>query len=151
MYYRGAAAALVVYDITSVSSFQRAQSWIQELQSQASNNIVILLIGNKTDMAHKRMVSTDMAKSYAEENNVTYFETSAKTNDNVSEVFMVCAITQCICVVRCVYSRYELILLSSSSSLQHLARTLPRGNDQAKTSNNIVIDSDYKGRKSRCC
>jgi len=91
MYYRGAAAALVVYDITSVSSFQRAQSWIQELQSQASNNIVILLIGNKTDMAHKRMVSTDMAKSYAEENNVTYFETSAKTNDNVSEVFMVCA------------------------------------------------------------
>lgn len=87
MYYRGAQAALIVYDITSKDSFLKAQNWVRELQRQANANIVIALVGNKLDLASKRMVENAEAKEYAEENNLLFMETSAKTAINVVEVF----------------------------------------------------------------
>ncbi|XP_021562741.1 ras-related protein Rab-5C isoform X1 [Carlito syrichta] len=56
MYYRGAQAAIVVYDITNTDTFARAKNWVKELQRQASPNIVIALAGNKADLASKRAV-----------------------------------------------------------------------------------------------
>ena len=60
MYYRGAQAAIVVYDITNMDTFVRAKSWVKELQRQASPNIVIALAGNKADLASKRMVDFEV-------------------------------------------------------------------------------------------
>lgn len=87
MYYRGAAAALVVYDITSTESFQGAKTWIEELQRQGNADIVIGLAGNKMDQETKREVSKEDGKSYAQENNCIFFETSAKTGENVISIF----------------------------------------------------------------
>lgn len=87
MYYRGAQAALIVYDITSKESFLKAQNWVRELQRQANANIVIALVGNKLDLASKRSVENSEAKEYADENNLLFMETSAKTAINVVEVF----------------------------------------------------------------
>jgi len=87
MYYRGAAAAVVVYDITNADSFQRAKSWVKELQRQGSPNIVIALAGNKYDLASKRKVDTEEAKEYAKDNGLFFMETSAKTATNVEELF----------------------------------------------------------------
>eukprot|EP00656_Telonema_subtile_P048313 TRINITY_DN571_c0_g1_i3.p1 TRINITY_DN571_c0_g1~~TRINITY_DN571_c0_g1_i3.p1 ORF type:complete len:137 (+),score=31.27 TRINITY_DN571_c0_g1_i3:365-775(+) len=87
MYYRGAAAAVVVYDITNADSFQRAKSWVKELQRQGSPNIVIALAGNKFDLAPKRKVDTEEAKEYAKDNGLFFMETSAKTATNVEELF----------------------------------------------------------------
>jgi len=87
MYYRGAAAALVVYDITSQESFVGAKTWIEELQRQGSADIVIGLTGNKMDLEDKREVSRDEAKRYAEDNGCIFFETSAKSGENVNAVF----------------------------------------------------------------
>lgn len=87
MYYRGAQAALIVYDITSKDSFLKAQNWVRELQRQANANIVIALVGNKLDLANKRAVENSEAKEYADENNLLFMETSAKTAINVVEVF----------------------------------------------------------------
>eukprot|EP00657_Telonema_sp_P-1_P009420 TRINITY_DN3608_c0_g2_i2.p1 TRINITY_DN3608_c0_g2~~TRINITY_DN3608_c0_g2_i2.p1 ORF type:complete len:224 (+),score=40.17 TRINITY_DN3608_c0_g2_i2:134-805(+) len=87
MYYRGAAAAVVVYDITNADSFQRAKSWVKELQRQGSPNIVIALAGNKSDLATKRKVDTEEAKEYAKDNGLFFMETSAKTATNVEELF----------------------------------------------------------------
>jgi len=87
MYYRGAATAVVVYDITNRQSFVRAKSWVKELQRQGNPNIVIALAGNKTDKADQRQVDTDEAKTYADDNNIFFMETSAKTNHNVAELF----------------------------------------------------------------
>ncbi|OAA53419.1 Rab5-like protein ypt51 [Cordyceps fumosorosea ARSEF 2679] len=103
MYYRNAQAALVVYDITKPTSLIKAKHWVAELQRQASPGIVIALVGNKLDLASEsasgdngddgddsgdaRKVSTEEAKSYAEEESLLFFETSAKTGVNVSEVF----------------------------------------------------------------
>lgn len=91
MYYRGAQAAIVVYDLTNKDSFNRAKAWVRELQRQASPNIVIALAGNKTDLTNKRAVETAEADNYATENGLLFMETSAKTAMNVSEIFMAIA------------------------------------------------------------
>uniref|UniRef100_A0A8C7WPC9 small monomeric GTPase n=1 Tax=Oryzias sinensis TaxID=183150 RepID=A0A8C7WPC9_9TELE len=93
MYYRGAQAAIVVYDITNEESFVRAKNWVKELQRQASPNIVIALAGNKADLANKRALDFQDAQSYADDNSLLFMETSAKTSMNVNEIFM--AIGEC--------------------------------------------------------
>jgi len=87
MYYRGAQAAIVVYDISNKETFQKAQTWIKELQRQASPNIVIALAGNKLDLANKRAVTYEEAKAYADESSLLFMETSAKTAANVMDIF----------------------------------------------------------------
>ena len=88
MYYRGAAAAIVVYDITNKESFIGAKSWVKELQGRDDRNIVIALVGNKTDLPQSlRMVEMEDARAYSEENDIMHLETSAKNANNVKELF----------------------------------------------------------------
>ena len=87
MYYRGAQAAVVVYDITNRDTFSKAQNWVRELQRQANANVVIALAGNKLDLANKRVIEYNEAESYANENNLLFMETSAKTAANVVDLF----------------------------------------------------------------
>merc|ERR1711879_250521 len=87
MYYRGAQAALVVYDITNDGSFARAKAWVKELQTQGAAKMIIALVGNKSDLEDGRRIRADEARAYAEENGVLFMETSAKTAQNVSEIF----------------------------------------------------------------
>ncbi|KAG1659057.1 hypothetical protein FOA52_001295 [Chlamydomonas sp. UWO 241] len=88
MYYRGAAAAIVVYDITSADSFMRAQGWVRELQRQGNNpTMIVALAGNKSDLEASRAVSQEEAGTYASENGLYFIETSAKTAARVSDLF----------------------------------------------------------------
>jgi len=88
MYYRGAQAAIVVFDITNKNSFDKAQEWVRELQQQGDANVVVAFVGNKCDMQAQRKVPLEQATQYAEEMGLFYMETSAKTATNVSELFM---------------------------------------------------------------
>eukprot|EP00197_Chlamydomonas_leiostraca_P002679 CAMPEP_0202857560 /NCGR_PEP_ID=MMETSP1391-20130828/453_1 /ASSEMBLY_ACC=CAM_ASM_000867 /TAXON_ID=1034604 /ORGANISM="Chlamydomonas leiostraca, Strain SAG 11-49" /LENGTH=200 /DNA_ID=CAMNT_0049536373 /DNA_START=53 /DNA_END=655 /DNA_ORIENTATION=+ len=88
MYYRGAMAAIVVYDITSTDSFTRAKSWVRELQRQGNPNMIIALAANKADLEEQRAVSGEEGQAYAAENGLHFVETSAKTAANVGELFM---------------------------------------------------------------
>jgi Ras-related protein Rab-5C len=87
MYYRGAAAAVIVYDITNKDSFNKAKTWVKELQRQGNPNMIMALAGNKADLAETREVPSEEAQAYADENGLFFFETSAKHNLNVTEVF----------------------------------------------------------------
>ncbi|KAJ3148172.1 hypothetical protein HDU86_007520 [Geranomyces michiganensis] len=88
MYYRNAQAAVVVYDITKAASLDKAKSWVKELQRQANPNIVIALVGNKLDLAAtSRAVPAEEASAYATEAGLLFAEASAKTGDNVMDVF----------------------------------------------------------------
>eukprot|EP00483_Globobulimina_turgida_P012844 UN12868 len=87
LYYRGASAALVVYDITNRESFENARKWIEEVQTQEGNHVVIGLAGNKVDLAGNRKVSTDEGSEFAKEKNFIFFETSAKNSTNIKEIF----------------------------------------------------------------
>mmetsp|Transcript_65733 Transcript_65733/g.76439 ORF Transcript_65733/g.76439 Transcript_65733/m.76439 type:complete len:208 (+) Transcript_65733:33-656(+) len=91
MYYKGAKAAVVVYDITSYETFRRAKEWIEELNQNASPNIIIALVGNKLDLEEKRAVQTSEAREYAEKLGLFHFETSAKRGTNLNEVFLTLA------------------------------------------------------------
>ena len=91
MYYRGAQAAIIVYDITNADTFARAKVWVKELQRQAAPNIVIALAGNKADLAAKRQIEVADAQAYADENGLIFMETSAKTALNVNDIFMAIA------------------------------------------------------------
>ncbi|BBH08412.1 RAB homolog 1 [Prunus dulcis] len=84
MYYRGAAAAVVVYDITSMESFVRAKKWVQELQRQANPTLIMFLAGNKADLEEKRKVGFEEGEQYAKENGLVFLETSAKTAQNIT-------------------------------------------------------------------
>nr|CCC95061.1 putative small GTP-binding protein Rab5b [Trypanosoma congolense IL3000] len=91
MYYRGAAAALVVYEIPSWETFERAKHWVRELAANSPETIVIL-VGNKSDLrgsgsATMGCVSTDEASTYARELNLLFSEASAKDGSGVREVF----------------------------------------------------------------
>jgi len=87
MYYRNAQAAVIVYDITKPASLEKAKTWVKELQRQANPNIVIALVGNKIDLASNRSVPYEEAEAYANENELLFFEASAKTGTNIIEVF----------------------------------------------------------------
>lgn len=88
MYYRGASAAVVVYDITHAASFQRAKKWIVELKQNVTNsNLIIALVGNKADLVEERTIEEQDARDYANELELLYYETSAKENINVEELF----------------------------------------------------------------
>ena len=88
MYYRGAAAAVVVYDITNQESFARAESWVRELQQQDNPGLVLALAGNKIDLEQNRQVTVEDAQAFAAQNGCLFLETSAKAGTNVSELFM---------------------------------------------------------------
>ncbi|CAH1780410.1 unnamed protein product [Owenia fusiformis] len=87
MYYRGAAAAVIVYDVTNESSFGVLKDWIKELQRHGPQEIVIAIAGNKCDLADLREVQYKDALAYAEQTNAIFVETSAKNATNVSEMF----------------------------------------------------------------
>ncbi|WIA32527.1 hypothetical protein OEZ86_003340 [Tetradesmus obliquus] len=87
LYYRGAHAAAVVYDITSPESFEKAKYWISELQKNASGSIVMVLVGNKTDLAEQREVSEEEARAFADSQNMLFVESSAKTSGGVADIF----------------------------------------------------------------
>eukprot|EP00299_Pterocystis_sp_00344_P016764 c840_g1_i1.p1 GENE.c840_g1_i1~~c840_g1_i1.p1 ORF type:complete len:199 (-),score=28.50 c840_g1_i1:60-629(-) len=87
MYYRGSAAAVIVYDITRKESFQTLKNWVKELQTLGPEHIVIALAGNKLDMEDKREVSSAVAEQYARDINAIYLETSAKHDTNVHSLF----------------------------------------------------------------
>ena len=89
MYYRGAAAAVVVYDIGSAESFAKAQAWVRELQRQGAPGAVIALAGNKADLAaDARAVTSEEARAYAAENGLHFWETSAKVMREQEDVMM---------------------------------------------------------------
>ena len=88
MYYRGATAAIIVYDVTSKSSFEGAKSWVKELQRRGDPHCVIALAANKADLEGKRKVSVEEGDEYAGSNDIIHLQTSAKTGMNIKNLFV---------------------------------------------------------------
>lgn len=87
-YYRGAAGALLVYDITRRETFNHLAGWLEDARNHANSNMTIMLIGNKCDLAHRRAVTFEEGQQFAKENGLIFMETSAKTAQNVEEAFI---------------------------------------------------------------
>ncbi|KAG0438860.1 Ras-related protein RABF2b [Dictyocoela muelleri] len=87
MYYRGANVALIVYDITNPESFEVAKKWVHELTTEKPKNFLKVVVGNKVDLEDYRRVSYDDVSRFCRENGMMFFETSAKTGENVEKIF----------------------------------------------------------------
>lgn len=86
-YYRGAVGALLVYDISKHITFENVERWLKELRDHAEPNIVVMLVGNKSDLRHRRTVPTEEAMAFAENNSLAFIETSALDSTGVEEAF----------------------------------------------------------------
>mmetsp|Transcript_17297 Transcript_17297/g.15539 ORF Transcript_17297/g.15539 Transcript_17297/m.15539 type:complete len:213 (+) Transcript_17297:121-759(+) len=93
MYYHGSSAAVVVFDITRYETFERAKMWIKELKEGTSDECIITLVGNKIDKHSERDPLNDdaMINKFAKDNGLLYIETSAKTNVNIRQLFVMIA------------------------------------------------------------
>uniref|UniRef100_A0A8C7Z3V5 small monomeric GTPase n=1 Tax=Oryzias sinensis TaxID=183150 RepID=A0A8C7Z3V5_9TELE len=90
-YYRDAQALLLIYDITNKPSFDNIRAWLTEIHEYAQKDVVIMLLGNKSDMAAERVVKTEEGEKLAKECGIPFMETSAKTGVNIELAFQAVA------------------------------------------------------------
>jgi len=135
MYYRGAKAALVVYDITDSKSFEKAKDWVQELKQQCGPNLIIALVGNKCDLETEREVDRQNALTHANNNGLLHIETSAKSNINIKPLFT--EVAKLLCEGRAKESRHSGGSNSRSSA--------PAG-DRA-----VRLDAQNEKKTGGCC
>lgn len=87
IYYRDADGALLVYDITDAESFNKVKNWVKELRKIVGNDIVLAIAGNKCDLEKNRHVNEKDAREYADSVSAQHFNTSAKSNKGLDDVF----------------------------------------------------------------
>ena len=87
-YYRGSNGIILIFDVTDRASFEHIKNWIEQIKEEAQENIIIYLVGNKIDCKETRVVTTEEGKKIAEEFGLKYFETSAKTKENIDSTFL---------------------------------------------------------------
>eukprot|EP01129_Flabellula_baltica_P007914 TRINITY_DN310_c0_g1_i2.p1 TRINITY_DN310_c0_g1~~TRINITY_DN310_c0_g1_i2.p1 ORF type:complete len:1279 (-),score=344.19 TRINITY_DN310_c0_g1_i2:4-3840(-) len=88
-YYRGAVGAVIVYDVTNEKSFDAVQKWINDIKSETGDDVIILLIGNKSDLEERRAVGTQKAIRFASDNDLHFLETSAVNGKNIKKAFKI--------------------------------------------------------------
>ena len=86
-YYKGSHGILLLYDITKMTSFENIREWIRDIKEEVSEKAIICLIGNKIDLTDNRKISKEKGEELAEEYKIPFFEASAKSGENVDEVF----------------------------------------------------------------
>ena len=86
-YYKGAKGILLIFDVTDKETFTHVRDWIERIHEESPEGITICLVGNKIDMNESRVISNEEGKKIADEFKIPYFETSAKSNIGVEEVF----------------------------------------------------------------
>jgi len=87
MYYRGAAAAVLVYDVTSPETYKKAKEWVKELRTNVFEDIILVVVGNQVDKMYPK-VTKEEASEYAASIGALFFETSAKKNTGIEELFL---------------------------------------------------------------
>ena len=135
-YYRGAAAALLVYDVTNRESFASAERWLVEARKNGNPNLVIVLVGNKGDLEGHRKVTREEGEGFAAAHGLLFVETSAKTRENVDEAFLAPA--------RKVYAMVKAGDIHSDQE-SSLSSGVKRGNVS------LYPDDDGARQRSSCC
>lgn len=87
MYYRGCSAAIIVYDITNIESFKKVETYVERVKEYGGKNCLMMLIGNKLDLAKKREVSYSSGVHLAKMHGMMFFETSCKNYVNIDDAF----------------------------------------------------------------
>lgn len=138
-YYRGAVGALVVFDITKYPTFANVEKWLTELKENSEPNIVVMLVGNKSDLKQLRAVGQDEAIAFSEKHGIAFIETSALDSTNVELAFN-----------RVISEIYKMLSKRSlTGDGQANGKRLGEG-DVIKIEKEKEDDHN-KGKKSSCC
>jgi len=135
-YYRGAVGALLVYDISKHQTYENVTRWLKELRDHADANIVIMLVGNKSDLRHLRAVPTEEAKQFASENNLSFIETSALDASNVELAFQ-----------NILTDIYQIVSQKALDNGEHQQTPLGQGREGITLTN----PADEGAAKKSCC
>jgi len=92
-YIRDSSVAVVVYDITNSASFLNTSKWIEDVRNERGDDVLIVLVGNKTDMADRRAVSVEEGEDKARSDGIMFMETSAKAGYNIKQLFKKIAVS----------------------------------------------------------
>jgi len=141
-YYRGAVGALLVYDITRMNSFENVSRWLEELRDHASPDLVVMLVGNKSDLKHLRSVKTETAKFFAERNRLQFIETSAMDNQNVENAFQN--------LINTIYQQLQK-KSPESSQTPDIIKEGSMSVDYKLRGNHIDSPQKYKDNSDKCC
>ena len=87
-YYNNSDAFIIVYDITNSKSFENVTNWIMQIKENASENVKIVLFGNKSDLEDQRLISEEEGKKFAKDNSINFYETSAENGANVEKAII---------------------------------------------------------------
>ena len=87
-YYKNSVCAILVYDISNRESFDHISNWVEDCTAQSPKTVFMVLVGNKSDLNEYRQVTFEEGKEMAKKNNMIFFETSAKTGENVEKIFV---------------------------------------------------------------
>nr|QBH73296.1 putative ras-related protein Rab-2A [Franklinothrips vespiformis] len=138
-YYRGAAGALLVYDITRRETFNHLTTWLEDARQHSNSNMVIMLIGNKSDLETRREVKTEEGEAFAHEHGLIFMETSAKTADNVEEAFINTA--------REIYEKIQ----EGVFDINNEANGIKIGPQKSSTDPSLPSSGQGAGQGSGCC
>jgi len=130
IYYRESNGAILVYDITDEDSFLKVKSWVRELRKMLGQDICLAIAGNKIDMEKNRHVSLEVAKEYAASVGAKHYETSAKINQGIDELFL----------------DLSQNMVDAADSKQHSTQS-----SGSRRTVQIVDDSSPTPAKSGCC
>lgn len=149
-YYRGAVGALLVYDIAKHVTYENVERWLKELRDHADQNIVIMLVGNKSDLRHLRAVPVEEARAFAEKNSLSFIEASALDSTNVETAFqqILTEIYRIVSQARQVRANDGGNQLSGGSSLSAHRTVRPTASSFASGSN---LDGPKKKTCSNAC
>lgn len=143
LYFRSAAAAILVCDVTKPETLDQLDGWVDELRKHVGDNIIMAVAGNKCDM--EKVITEDKGKEYATKYNSPYFETSAKSGDGVQAIFT--------------YIAKELLKNQATENTQNENPTNQTSESNATTTsqptapqnNTIKIDGDTQPNKEKGC
>lgn len=141
-YYRGATGALLVYDISRRDTFNHLTRWLDEARQHANPKMVIMLIGNKSDL-EKREVSYEEGENFAKENGLIFLETSAKTAQNVEEAFLKTA--------QKIYDNIQSGLYDLSNDSHGIKVGMPAGSSSGVRRIDAAGGQGSGGQPSSCC
>ena len=146
-FYHSSALAILVYSIDSQKSFNSLEMWLNEIKTKGNPDVIIVLVGNKSDLENKREVTKEMANDWCENNNVkTFMETSAKNGENIRKLFFDSA--------KILFEQYKKkrYRISTTSSMKNVLEQVEiYDKERSKEINISDGDNSVKRRKKWCC